>query len=234
MIPLFSLPSCTSWAWRTSEEAQLHRFQLPGNVPASYKYSLEFFFKIAKSIMGELSPTLLMFLSDWSHISIAVILNLATLITFFVADNPPKSPFRLMMIYPDTVILTIMACRVFRNLKLGRHSQVLITPTQINTGNLTQLDCIPGTGGEDSYHMGDMNIPMSVEVSRWKELAKLHIPDSQRQGIENPKNHLGGVKVTKVVELTRSWKRVWRFINIRSWENSHVGSTNTGLRSRPD
>ena len=80
----------------------------------------------------------LIFLSDWS-ISIAVVLNFATLITFFAANNPPQSPFRFIMIYPNIVIVNIMACRVFRNVKLGRHSQVLIIPSQINTGNLTPI-----------------------------------------------------------------------------------------------
>ena len=57
-------------------------------------------------------PTLLMFLSDQSDISIIVALNLATLITFFVANNPPQSPFRFMAIYPETVVMNIVACRV--------------------------------------------------------------------------------------------------------------------------
>ena len=111
-----------------------------------------------------------MLLSDRSDISIVVVLNLATLITFVVANNPPQSPFRFIAIYPDTVVMNIMACRVFRNLKLGRHSQVVIMPAQINTGDLTQHDNIPSTGGENSYHMGDivnLNMPSSAEVSKF-------------------------------------------------------------------
>ena len=109
-----------------------------------------------------------MFLSDGSDISLVVILNSATLITFFVANNPPQSPFRFMVIYPETVVMNIVACRVFRNLKLGRHSQVVIMPPQINTENLTQRDSISGTGGEHSYHMGDtVNTPSSAEVSKF-------------------------------------------------------------------
>jgi len=78
-------------------------------------------------------------------------------------------------------------------------------PTSINTGNLTQVDSIPGTGGDNSYHMGDVNTPMSAEVARWKsESAKHPIPDSHRKGIEKPNTHLGGVEVTTVVDLTRS------------------------------
>jgi len=147
-----------------------------------------------------------MFLSDQSHISITVVLNLATLITFFAANNPPKSPFRFIMIYPDTVVLNIMACRVFRNVKLGRHSQVLIMPTQIDTGNPTQHDNIPSMGGEDMYyHMGGtVNIPMSAKVSRWKELVRLPIPESHRGGIEKPSTQLGRVEITRVIEHTRS------------------------------
>ena len=108
-----------------------------------------------------------------------------------------------MMIYPDTVITNIMACRVFRNVKLGRHSQILIIPTQINTGNLIPHDYIPGAGGESSYHMGGtVSRPMSAEVSQWKELARFPTPDSHRGGIEKSNTH--GVKVTKVIELTPS------------------------------
>jgi hypothetical protein len=145
-----------------------------------------------------------MFLSDWSYISIAVVLNFVTLVTYFAANNPPQSPFRFMMIYPDTVVMNIMACRVFRNVKLGRRSQTLITPTQINTGNLLiPHDYIPGTGGESSYHMGGtVSRPMSAEVSQCKELARLPMPDSHRRGIEKSDTH--GVEVTKVIELSPS------------------------------
>ena len=110
-----------------------------------------------------------MFLSEWS-ISIAVGLNFATLITFFAANNPPQSPFRFMMIYPNIVIVNIMACRVFRNVKFGRHSQVLVMPTQVNTGNLTENDFKPDSGEENSYDTGDMNMDPSAESSPRKEL----------------------------------------------------------------
>ena len=160
-----------------------------------------------------------MFPSQWSHhISIAVVLNFATLITFFATNNSHQSPFRFIMIYPETVVVNIMACRVFRNVKFGRHSQILIIPTQINTGSLTQHDYNPDMGGENSYHIGDMNMPLSVDVSRQNKSAKLPTPDFHRQGIEKPNKHLGGVEVTKVIEFTRSWRRVWRFIDIHSCE----------------
>ena len=107
-------------------------------------------------------------LSDQSDISIAVALNLATLITFFVANNPPQSPFRFIVIYPETVVMNIMACRVFRNVKLGYHSQAIIMHTPSNTGNLIQRNNIPGTGGENLYRMGEaVNMPTSAEVSKF-------------------------------------------------------------------
>ena len=152
-------------------------------------------------------PTLLMFPSHWSHrISVAVVLNFATLVSFFAAPIPPQYPVRLVMIFPDTVVLNIMACRVFRNLKFGCHSRVFImpTPTKINNENPAQHDCVPGTGRENTYHMGDtVNMPMSVEVSGWKEFVRLHIPESHMQDIERPNTHSGGVEVTRVIELTR-------------------------------
>ena len=105
------------------------------------------------------------------------------------------------MVIPDTVIVNIMACRVFRNLKLRRHSQVLIIPTQIDTGSLTQLDCVPGMDGRNSYHMGGtVNMPMSAEVSRWKEFS--------HRGLEKPNTHLGGVEVTKVIEFPPTQRQI--------------------------
>ena len=95
------------------------------------------------------------------------------------------------MIYPDTVVTNIIACRVFRNVKFGRHSQVLIMPTLTNTGDTTQHDYAPGKVGENLYHMDDtVTLPTSVE--------------SHRRGIEKPDTHLGGVEVTKVIEFTRN------------------------------
>ncbi|CAA7265518.1 unnamed protein product [Cyclocybe aegerita] len=51
---------------------------------------------------------------------IAVAMNFATIITYFVINNPPDSPFRIMLVFPNTIIVNIMACRVYRNMKLGR------------------------------------------------------------------------------------------------------------------
>ncbi|KAJ3509562.1 hypothetical protein NLJ89_g5156 [Agrocybe chaxingu] len=51
---------------------------------------------------------------------IAVAMNFATIITYFAANNPPDSPFRIMLVFPNTTIVNIMACRVYRNLKVGR------------------------------------------------------------------------------------------------------------------
>ena len=78
-------------------------------------------------------------------------------------------------------------------------------PTKIDTGNLAQHDYIPGIGGENLYRMGDtVNMRTSAEVSRWKQLSKLPIADSDGLGIEKPKIYLGGVEVTKVIKLTPS------------------------------
>jgi len=145
------------------------------------------------------------FLSDSSHISIAMALNFATIIYFFVDNDPPDSPSRFTMLFPNAVIVNIMACRVFRNVKFGRHSQVLVMPTQINTGNLTvtEHNYKPDSGEENSCDRGgsDMNMPMSVEFSPRKELSWL---PTTRVRTEKPSAHLGsGVEVTTVIELTR-------------------------------
>ena len=49
--------------------------------------------------------------------------------------------------------------------------------------------------------MGDMNAP--AEFSQRKELWRLPMADSHRLGIETPSTRLGGVEVTKVIELAR-------------------------------
>ena len=146
--------------------------------------------------------TLSVFLSDSSHISIAVVLNFATIINFFAAINSLDSHVRVTMLYPNAVIVNIMACRVFRNVKLGRHSQILVVPTQINTGNLTERNYKPDSGMENSYDTRDseMNIHMSAEFSPRKEFS--WIPTT-RVRTEKPSAHLGGVEVTTVIELTR-------------------------------
>ena len=156
--------------------------------------------------------TLLLFLSDRSRVSITVVLNLATIITFFAVDTPAQSPFRFTIIFPTAAIVNIMACRVFRNVKLGRYSRVLAMPTHIEAGNITRNDCKPIINGENSYNMGDMNAP--AEFSQRKELWRLPMADSHRLGIETPSTRLGGVEVTKVIELARDWKQVWCFIEM--------------------
>ena len=98
-----------------------------------------------------------MLLSDSSHVSIAVALNLFTTITFLAIKSSSQSPFPFKMIFLNTVIVHIMACRVFRNVKLGRHSQILVMPTPVNPGNLEQhqWDYKPRLGEENSHHMGE-------------------------------------------------------------------------------
>jgi len=139
------------------------------------------------------------FLSDWSHFSITVIFNFATIIALFTAA--PASPFRFMIMFPDIVVVNIMACRAFRNVQFGRHSRVLF-PTQ---RNLVQPDYNPGMDGGDSHHMSDMDVDMptrSVEVFRRKELSWLPVTDPLQLGRQKPGPHLGGITVTTATEST--------------------------------
>jgi hypothetical protein len=107
------------------------------------------------------------------------------------------------MLFPNAVMVNIMACRVFRNVKLGRHSQVLVMPTQVDTGNLTGHNCKPDLGEENSYDTGDMNMAVSAELSPRKELSSLPTTDCHRLRMEKPSKNLGGVEITRVIELTR-------------------------------
>ncbi|KAF9524971.1 hypothetical protein CPB83DRAFT_860335 [Crepidotus variabilis] len=49
---------------------------------------------------------------------IAICMNLATIITYFSIDS--HSPLKIVLIYPNTIIMHIMATKVYRNLRLGR------------------------------------------------------------------------------------------------------------------
>ncbi|KIM42991.1 hypothetical protein M413DRAFT_435158 [Hebeloma cylindrosporum] len=126
---------------------------------------------------GRLHRFTRVFLQDSQmYYAVTVILNLSTIITFFAVDTPAQSPVRFTIIFPAAAIVSIMACRVFRNVKLGRYSRVLVMPTQIEAGNPTHHDCKPTINGENLYHMGDMDAP---------------ITDSNRSVMETPSTRLG-------------------------------------------
>ena len=203
MIHPSSLLSCTNWVWRAFEEAPLHSFPVPGHRPVVYKGSQEFFSKTARSTIRELSHIRSScFGLTWGRISITVVFSFATIITFF-AVRTPHAPFRFTMIHPTAAIVNIMACRVFRNIKLGRYSQDIPLPAYIEGGNATQQDSKPIINGENSYHSGEMSAPKSMEFSQRKDSWRFPITGSRRLGMETPSTRFGGVEVTKVIELVR-------------------------------
>ena len=203
MIHPSSLLSCTNWVWRAAfEETPLHSFPVPGHRPVVYKGSQEFFSKTARSTIRELSPIRSScFCLTWSRISITVVFSFATIITFF-AVRTPHAPFRFTMIHPTAAIVNIMACRVFRNIKLSKFSQDIALPAHIDGGNVTHQDSKPIINGENSYHTGEMDAPTS-EFSQRKDSWRFPITSSHRLGMETPSSRFGGVEVTKVIELVR-------------------------------
>lgn len=108
------------------------------------------------------------------------------------------------MVPPNTVIVHIMACRVFRNVQLDRHSQTLVMPFQINAGNLEDHKHKPSLGDESSHDGGDTNVSKSAGFSPQTELPVSSIMYPHELGIEKPSAHFGGTEVTKVIELTSS------------------------------
>lgn len=53
-------------------------------------------------------------------------MNLGTIIAYFSVDS--QSPTRIMLIYPNTVVMHIMATKVYRNLRLGRPGLLVVSP----------------------------------------------------------------------------------------------------------
>jgi len=79
---------------------------------------------------------------------IVIVLNVSTVITFFVLDDPPTSSFRVFMVVPSTVIVNIMACRVFRNLKLGYSG--FLSPNRV--GGYSENGS--RSGADNGYYVG--------------------------------------------------------------------------------
>jgi len=129
---------------------------------------------------------------------IAVIMNLATMVTFFTLHHPPDSPFRVVLISPSATIMNIMACRVFRNVQFGRHSQPLFTPDL--TGPM-EFKC--GDEVNERNNMRDSNTS-DGQLSRSSRRLTLRPMQNFDAGLEEKGlNHLNGIAVTKVVEFTR-------------------------------
>jgi len=126
---------------------------------------------------------------------IAVIMNLATMITFFTLHRPADSPFRVVLITPSATVMNIMACRVFRNVQFGRHSQQLFTPDL--TGPM-EFRC-----GDEVVERRD-SAPLDGQLSRSTRRLTLRPPQIFDAGSEEKGlGHLDGIAVTKVVEFTR-------------------------------
>ncbi|KAF9524969.1 hypothetical protein CPB83DRAFT_860329 [Crepidotus variabilis] len=91
---------------------------------------------------------------------VAVCLNLATIITYFVADDPPTSPIRLMMVYPNTTVVNIMATKVYRNMRLGRSGLLPSERTTFRIGNLSFV-----REAENATNLSDSTDPASTPPS---------------------------------------------------------------------
>jgi len=54
---------------------------------------------------------------------IVVVMNFTTMTTSLVVRNPADSPLRVILIFPNIVVVNNIDCRVFRNVQFDRHSQ---------------------------------------------------------------------------------------------------------------
>lgn len=127
---------------------------------------------------------------------ISVITNFITIIIFFAVKTPSNSLFRIMMIIPDTTILNIMACRVYRNVKFGRHTEISFIQSSMVTHKTDPIHFTP-----DDF---DGNA-----AGRETPGSKRYIPSSlgsHSQDIDVEKKRSPtprGIEVTKVIEFTR-------------------------------
>ena len=76
-------------------------------------------------------------------------MNFSFLITFYVVDSNPASPFRLCLIPPAIAVENIMACWVFRNGKLGTYSTLRL-PRQTLTADMFLVDSVFQTDAQQN------------------------------------------------------------------------------------
>jgi len=131
---------------------------------------------------------------------IAVIMNFTTVVTFFAVNHPPDSPFRVVFIFPNTVVVNIMASRVFRNVQFGRHTKTMFMST------IGPMEFRPGDVSE-SYSMSDAHhrsVNLEGQISRSRSSGPLVISKhSEAFDPDTEKSQVSGVSVPRVVEFTR-------------------------------
>ncbi|KDR82533.1 hypothetical protein GALMADRAFT_87907 [Galerina marginata CBS 339.88] len=102
---------------------------------------------------------------------IAVTMNATVLIVFYAAASVRKSPIRVMFIALNTVLVSILACRVFRNQKLGRHKAFMgiassastDVPLQVNNYSKRHTFSVPSTAGDIKTQPGQIEVNKVVE-----------------------------------------------------------------------
>ncbi|PPQ67728.1 hypothetical protein CVT25_009334 [Psilocybe cyanescens] len=126
---------------------------------------------------------------------ISVITNFITIVIFFAVKTPSDSLFRIMMIIPDTTILNIMACRVYRNVKFGRHTQVSFTQPSLAAHATDPIHFNPNDSDGDAAGTETPSPKYIVSSLGHSQSGDL---DVEKRG-PSPM----GIEVTKVIELMR-------------------------------
>lgn len=103
-------------------------------------------------------------------------MNATVLIVFYAADQQPKSPLRVMFIALNTVLVSILACRVFRVQKLGK---------------------IKGTIGIGSS--GSTEVPLHVSSFAKRHTLGVPVPVADSSFARTPQTQ---IEVSKVIEWT--------------------------------
>lgn len=95
-----------------------------------------------------------------------------------------------MMIIPNTVVVNIMACRVFRNVKFGRHD----TPS----ARTPVPHSLSHNRGETSFY--DIPIPSGASHMSMNTRSHAGLTIDEGKGQD-----LGRIEITKVIELTHDY-----------------------------
>ncbi|KAJ3500209.1 hypothetical protein NLJ89_g9896 [Agrocybe chaxingu] len=128
---------------------------------------------------------------------IALVMNAATLIFHYAILGPPDSSFRMLLVAPNTAILNIMACRVYRKTTLGTSEHPTADQWSKMLDNL-RLKRPPLTEVDLSTSRPDLSrVDVEDQTFHSRDARSFEASKMSLGGRSNPV----GVEVTKMVEV---------------------------------
>ncbi|CAA7261599.1 unnamed protein product [Cyclocybe aegerita] len=128
---------------------------------------------------------------------IALVMNAATLVFHYAIRGPPDSSFRMLLVAPNTVVLNIMACRVYRKTTLhpserptAEQWSKMLDSLRLKRPPLTEVDL--STGRSDLAR-----VDVEDQTFHSRDARSFEANKASLGGRSNPV----GVEVTKIVEV---------------------------------